>query len=413
MGQSSSQPKNGSSSIKNRPQNLYAEARDMAASSFLMYTFGYLLETARRHPNEFKGLPVSKRQQQPKLPRNLTPKRVAQLIMDNQKLLQADFPRAFGKRQQQALWQSLQLLQQRSKSSNKRHPLVLKVYNDTHQKHEPVYAIAVDHSQRRLTVAFRGTDSLAIVGNWTTNLQVTPVRAKGLSSSVKGQLPSSKIQFHRGFYRYLFAKLKPRGNRQTNPPHETKFDEIVSQLRKLLQSNPNYQIYVTGHSLGGALAAIFSFHLACDTTKTFTKPNARPIVCLSFGAPRVGDIHFVRSVRQFEQVGKLQYLRVVNHQDSVTTVPPLPYHHAGVEIKLYKQPHKAPQISHASLSDSSQNIADKLQSLVWGSTKLLQSVNLQYDHGDYRERIDAHQSTLQRYTVSSLYGGGTRRRSLK
>ena len=38
-----------------------------------------------------------------------------------------------------------------------------------------------------------------------------------------------------------------------------KFDEIIGIISPLLKLHPDYRLYVTGHSLGGALATLFSF----------------------------------------------------------------------------------------------------------------------------------------------------------
>src|ERR1700756_3738812 len=52
-------------------------------------------------------------------------------------------------------------------------------------------------------------------------------------------------------------------------------DAMVSQF-------PNYEVYVCGHSLGGALATLFCYLVSCKNI---------PHLC-TFGSPRVGNIYF-------------------------------------------------------------------------------------------------------------------------
>ena len=48
------------------PNNLYEESRDMAAASFLVYTFGYILQTARNNPGAITGLEVDSKRKMKK-----------------------------------------------------------------------------------------------------------------------------------------------------------------------------------------------------------------------------------------------------------------------------------------------------------------------------------------------------------
>ena len=74
----------------------------------------------------------------------------------------------------------------------------------------------------------------------------------------------------------------------------SKFDRIVQELFQLLEKYPNYSIYVTGHSLGGALATLTSFALAAMDNQKY-KMITKPIVCLTIASPRVGGTEFRRA----------------------------------------------------------------------------------------------------------------------
>ena len=93
-------------------------------------------------------------------------------------------------------------------------------------------------------------------------------------------------------------------------------DRVWSALSaRLAALTPGRSVWFTGHSLGGALAA-----LAAD------RYAATAGVC-TLGAPRVGDWYFAAS--HTSRFGA-RALRYVNDADVVTHLPPpLPYQHAG------------------------------------------------------------------------------------
>lgn len=72
-------------------------------------------------------------------------------------------------------------------------------------------------------------------------------------------------------------------------------------------------LFITGHSLGGAMATISASRLVDRVDALFT-----------YGSPRVGSTDFVNAL-------KLIHYRHVNNNDIVTCVPPYPlYHHHGI-----------------------------------------------------------------------------------
>lgn len=100
------------------------------------------------------------------------------------------------------------------------------------------------------------------------------------------------------------------------------YEEIQQHLDK------TYQTRLTGHSLGGAIAAILLLDLSTDGYKIDK--------CITFGQPKVTNIE-----------GALKYhdlplIRIVDHQDLVPRVPPASflsavggiYHHFGPEVIL-------------------------------------------------------------------------------
>ncbi|RUO45811.1 lipase [Pseudidiomarina aquimaris] len=84
------------------------------------------------------------------------------------------------------------------------------------------------------------------------------------------------------------------------------FNVIERDIINALEKFPNLPLFITGHSLGGALATIAAKRL------THKGGNA---ACYTFGSPRVADDHWLMTM-------KTPIYRVVNASDSVTMVPP-------------------------------------------------------------------------------------------
>lgn len=97
--------------------------------------------------------------------------------------------------------------------------------------------------------------------------------------------------------------------------------EIIGRERK------NQEVWLTGHSLGGALAVILAATL---------RENGVPVHGLyTFGAPRVGDKEFAKQLNR--GLRNKSHWRVVNEGDLVPHVPMEPFFcHAGKRMLLKK-----------------------------------------------------------------------------
>ena len=62
----------------------------------------------------------------------------------------------------------------------------------------------------------------------------------------------------------------------------------MSHVAALLDNNPGYRLYVTGHSLGVALATAFAFTAAASSDPRIIKP----VTCFSVASPKVGNLAF-------------------------------------------------------------------------------------------------------------------------
>jgi triacylglycerol lipase len=99
-------------------------------------------------------------------------------------------------------------------------------------------------------------------------------------------------------------------------------DDLWPRLEQALVNNTR-TLWFTGHSLGGAMAAICAGRCVLSTIRS------NPRALFTFGSPRVGNKRYVNYV-EFEAY------RWVNNNDIVPRVPPawLGYRHKGQEIYL-------------------------------------------------------------------------------
>ncbi|KAE8153798.1 Alpha/Beta hydrolase protein [Aspergillus avenaceus] len=153
--------------------------------------------------------------------------------------------------------------------------------------------LAADETNKVLVLSFRGSADLS---NWIANLNFGLDDASSLCSG---------CELHSGFLKAW----------------DTVSDKITSKVESALSSYSDYSLVVTGHSYGGALAA-----LAATTLR-----NAGHTVQLyNYGQPRVGNTEFVQYATD---QNKGSTYRVTHTNDLVPKLPPklLGYHHASPE----------------------------------------------------------------------------------
>ena len=155
--------------------------------------------------------------------------------------------------------------------------------------------ITINDEQKHLAVVFRGSESLT---DWYYDLQVYKMNLK------------DDIWIHSGFYKQL----------HTDNIHKC----IISKVKSILDIHPDYKVFVTGHSLGGALATLFGYILSHEITNHVT--------VVSFASPRIGNKPWKKS---FEQKENLKHYRVTNNRDMITATPNINYYHTGTDIRLY------------------------------------------------------------------------------
>lgn len=131
--------------------------------------------------------------------------------------------------------------------------------------------LAVRQKDKMAVLAFRGTEM--DIADIRTDLETTAIDIDG-------------NRIHEGFYKA--------------------FKLVESQiLNKLDELEKGYTLYITGHSLGGALALLATKYLCADSLGA----------CYTFGGPRVASARFSESI-------KTPIYRVINAADIVPRMPP-------------------------------------------------------------------------------------------
>jgi len=142
-------------------------------------------------------------------------------------------------------------------------------------------------------LCFRGTEPSNVI-NFLTDANVQP----------KGFLSLGRI--HGGFHRNVRAV----------------WDDVAEQIRRAIaDEDPTRQLralYITGHSLGAAMAVIAGAMIFADGRYGAWQPLVRGVY--TYGQPMVGDDDFARSCES--RFGKLVFRHIYDH-DLVPRMPPM------------------------------------------------------------------------------------------
>ena len=173
-------------------------------------------------------------------------------------------------------------------------------------KKVPVYFGFVLSSPQAQILIFRGTQRTT---EWLLNLTALQINPQGEDT------PQFVGQVHRGFVNI--------------------YQDLVTQTREIARKlDPNKPCYISGHSLGAAIATLAAMDLA------IILPQFRPQLRLyTYASPRIGNPAFANAHSQLIP----NHYRVVNLADLVPLVPStvffnnINYVHAGQEWSFLSQ----------------------------------------------------------------------------
>lgn len=155
----------------------------------------------------------------------------------------------------------------------------------TYNKNNKIFIIY--HKNNTLNICFRGTKN---INDFYLNLNIIP------ESFLK-----KEIKVHKGFlYKYLSIR-----------------NLVINKTNEIIKNNNIKDIYISGHSSGGAIANIASLDLY------YLYPHIR-INTITFGSPRVANKAFIEEYNKYIN----NSIRIVNKYDIIQFLPlPIIYHH--------------------------------------------------------------------------------------
>ena len=152
--------------------------------------------------------------------------------------------------------------------------------------------------EKKIIISFTGTEGK--IADWVTDIKV--FKETWIEANPMGEV-------HNGFYGALSSV----------------WDELYEEIINLRTNNQS--IWITGHSLGGALATLAA------ATLQLQAPDVKVGGVYTFGQPRIANHKFSKN---YNAVLKNVTFRCVNNNDVVTRVPPqiFGYSHIG-KIKYF------------------------------------------------------------------------------
>lgn len=315
--------------------------------------------------------------------------------------------------------------------SGRNDSIVLTHFVDHKSQEEIVHAIVVNSIKKRVSIIFRGS---------VTNkdfLQDAKCAQQSLPNPILGlmdpppteeQMPST-IRVHTGFWEYLFQK---------SPEGATRMDRILQDAKTLLKENVGFSLYMTGHSLGGALSTLCGFYAACDE-ELLQLTHHKRIVVYSVASPYCGNWKFRHAFQELERRGRLQHLRIANREDLVTLMPfavPKPtilspalsliqgagnlYKHVGINLRLERKEDSAATVDYKikypreNQCDTDHDLAKDLEDAIDSGKSFIRAlyhlcktdfarVEKFHSCAEYEERFESCRAALKGQTLDDLY----------
>jgi hypothetical protein len=234
--------------------------------------------------------------------------------------------------------------------------------------------VVIDPTSFTLVISIKGTDNL-----WNGILDLNGLLNTNLNDD---KLPNG-AGVHSGFFNYFNSLISDEGD--FIPNHYGNLDKVVNEgIRQLYliqgrtaSKSPAKKKYfslnfiVTGHSLGGASATLYAYHLMSKGSnlpvfKELQKNgwhynlNEGKIRLYTFGSPRVGNQIFANYLDNL--IGKNHIFTVQYMSDPVTAIPPenMNYRHVGIIYLCFEPSEEHKKTYSCSIShDHSISIQDK------------------------------------------------------
>ncbi|KAF7627259.1 Lipase_3 domain-containing protein [Meloidogyne graminicola] len=161
------------------------------------------------------------------------------------------------------------------------------VYCNGHSSQTCSGFVAISHDDKAIILSFRGTSSFTQL-----ILESSEIVFKTQTEwPIGGKVAT--------YFTEIYLQLTSEG--------------LINSVLNLIKIYSNYELWVTGHSLGGALASLAAAEI-CSTKLIL----AQKIKLITFGQPRTGDWVWAAAI---DQLLPYYNYRVVNHRDVIVHLP--------------------------------------------------------------------------------------------
>ncbi|KAJ7283083.1 hypothetical protein O6H91_Y349000 [Diphasiastrum complanatum] len=194
-------------------------------------------------------------------------------------------------------------------------------WNENKKEDSTRVLLLTDREQdaRALVVAFRGTEPFS-ARDWNIDFDFSWFDIPRLGRVHAGFLEALGLGDRNDLGTFL-KELDKESDSASSACHGQKilaYYLVFWEIEEILNRNPNAKLYLTGHSLGGALAITFAAVL-CYQNKTHILERLAAIY--SFGQPRVGDKRFAEYMENKLNDPINRNFRIVYGNDIVPRVP--------------------------------------------------------------------------------------------
>jgi len=192
---------------------------------------------------------------------------------------------------------------------------------------ELVFAIIVNRTRKRVVLVFRGSAVLKDFIVDASFFKMTPPQIM--------EFAGAEVDIHTGFSNYLFGQTQDEFGKN-------KFTQICDILKQVLSYKDeslgydytDYDLFLTGHSLGGGLAQLLAMTLVGSQESKAWIPT--PVRCISYASPCVGDKEYYELYVDMEKKGLLRHLRITNDGDVVPSGPTMSFWQTGLNMHVQK-----------------------------------------------------------------------------
>ncbi len=199
-----------------------------------------------------------------------------------------------------------------------------KVVFVSHERTDTQVCVWRARRRRAIVVAFRGTETAKLT-DIVTDARLAP---KAFNAERAGDAGAGGAAVHEGFLS-AFDSVRPRVLAALDDARGAGARARAASATPA-SDDAGWHVYVTGHSLGGALATLFAGELA-GSVRAGTRRGISAISMVNFGSPRVGNAAFCDAYNALVA----DSVRVVNGSDAIPTVPALlGYRHVAHGVRI-------------------------------------------------------------------------------